>query len=98
VDLDISIDVVTEIDEDELVNVVTTLFNGGDAVIPTSFDGLSIDSVLTREELVAAVGVFEDIVEVTSIISDDEEVESLDPGVGGVLSLGEVSFSQSVVS
>ena len=98
VDLDISIDVVTEIDEDELVNVVTTLFNGGDAVIPTSFDGLSIDGVLTREELVAAVGVFEDIVEVTSILVDDEEVESLDPGVGGVLSLGEVVFSQSVVS
>ena len=53
---------------------------------------------MTREELVAAVGVFEDIVEVTSILVDDEEVESLDPGVGGVLSLGEVVFSQSVVS
>ena len=96
-DLEIGLDVTSELDEDDLLSVVSRLFDGGNAFTLESFDGLDIGQELSRERIVGAFEVIEAVVGVTSIVEDDEEISTLDPGVGGVLQLGDVSFSQNVV-
>ena len=96
-DLEIGLDVTSELDEADLLSVVSRLFDGGNAFTLESFDGLDIGQVLSRERIVGAFEVIEAVVGVSSIVEDDEEVSTLDPGVGGVLQLGEVSFNQNVV-
>ena len=95
-DLEISLDVASLIDEDDLDECIHSLVDGG-GFDRLDYDGLSIGEVLSRERIVGAFEVFEAVVGVTSIVEDDEEVSTLDPGVGGVLQLGEVSFNQNVV-
>jgi hypothetical protein len=98
VDLDISLDVVSEVDEDKLLSVLTVLFDGGDASVPISYTGLNIGEVLRRGSIEGALSVFEIVVGVTSITCDGVEVDVLEPEtVNSVLQLGDVSFTQNVV-
>ena len=99
VDLDISLDVVSEIDEDKLLSVLTVLFDGGDASVPISYTGLNIGESLRRGIIEGALSVFEVVVGVTSITCDGVEVDVLEPGtVNSVLQLGTVSWTQNEVS
>ena len=98
VDLDISLDVVSEVDEDKLLSVLTVLFDGGDASVPISYTGLNIGEVLRRDSIEGALSVFETVVDVTSVTSDGVEVETISPGVNGVIQLGTVSWTQNEVS
>lgn len=99
VDLDISLDVVSEIDEDKLLSVLTVLFDGGDASVPISYTGLNIGESLRRGIIEGALSVFEVVVGVTSITCDGVEVDVLEPDtVNSVLQLGTVSWTQNEVS
>ena len=99
VDLDISLDVVSEVDEDDLLNVLSRLFNGGNAVTLASFKGLNIGESLRRGIIESALSVFEVVVGVTSITCDGVEVDVLEPDtVNSVLQLGTVSWTQNEVS
>ena len=98
VDLDISLDVVSEVNEDNLLSVLTVLFDGGDASVPISYTGLNIGESLRRGSIEGALSVFEIVVGVTSITCDGVEVDVLEPEtVNSVLQLGTVSFTQNVV-
>ena len=99
VDLDISLDVVSEVDEDKLLSVLTVLFDGGDASVPISYTGLNIGESLRRGIIEGALSVFEVVVGVTSITCDGVEVDVLEPDtVNSVLQLGTVSWTQNEVS
>lgn len=93
----ISLDVATLIDEEKLLSVLSALFDGGDAIVPISFEGMSIGEILTRDKIGGTLEVFDTVVGVTSITEEGVEITSLDPGVNNVLKLGTVNFNQNVV-
>ena len=97
VDLDISLDVANEMDTDILDSCFTAFVDG------TSFDrmeytGLRIGEDFTSVMVKSALAIFPDIVDVTSVESDGVEVETISPGVNGVIRLGTVSWTQNEVS
>ena len=96
VDLEIGLDVVVEQDEDMLESILRNYFDGGSYFLVESV-GLSIGQTVSKEMIGGALSIIEAVVDVTSVVSDDEEVVSLDPGVNGVLQLGDVSFTQNIV-
>lgn len=96
VDLDISLDVVTEQDEDMLLSVLTNYFDGGSYFLLEG-EGLYINQSVGKADLVGVFEVIEDIVEVTSVQSDGSEITTLEPASNGVLKLGTVTFTQTEV-
>ena len=97
IELEIGLDVSTALDEDVLSEVLQVFFDGGDAPNFTSYSGLNIDEVVSRDRLVSVFTTYADVVDVTSVMVDDEEVSELSPSVNGVLQLSSVSFNQNVV-
>ena len=98
VSLDISLDVATEISDDELQENLTSFVNG------LMFDrmeyaGLNINESLTKDMIVEACSMFGDVVDVTSVKADGStsEMTSVSPAVNGVLKLGTVVFTQNEV-
>lgn len=96
VDLDISLSVVTEIDEDLLGAVMGMLVDGGSGY-EFEFTGLNINESLTRDMLEGTLLIFDDVVSVTSIESDGSEIDVLTPDTNGVIKLGTVTFTQTEV-
>ena len=97
VDLDISLDVANEMDTDILDDCLGAFIDG------TSFDrmeytGLRIGEDFNALMVKSALAIFPDIVDVTSVESDGVEVETVSPGVNGVIQLGTVSWTQNEVS
>ena len=97
VDLDISLDVTNEMDTDILDDCLGAFIDG------TSFDrmeytGLRIGEDFNALMVKSALAIFPDIVDVTSVESDGVEVETVSPGVNGVIQLGTVSWTQNEVS
>lgn len=98
VSLAISLDVATEIDDDDLQANILACVNG------LMFDrmeyaGLNINEALTRDMIVEACSMFGDVVSVTSVKADGSasEMSSVSPATNGVLKLGTVVFTQSEV-
>ena len=96
VSMTVTLDVATQISDDDLLRNLTCFVNG------TNFDrmeyeGLNINGVLTRDMVVEAFNVFEDVVGVTSVVVDGSEMSSVAPAVNGVLKLGTVTFVQNEV-
>ena len=97
VDLTISLDVANEMDTDLLDDCLGAFIDG------TSFDRLEYTGLRIGEDFNAlmvksALAIFPDIVDVTSVKSDGVEVETVSPGVNGVIQLGTVSWIQNEVS
>lgn len=97
VDLDISLDVTNEMDTDILDDCLGAFIDG------TSFDRMSYTGLRIGEDFNAlmvksALAIFPDIVDVTSVESGGVEVETVSPGVNGVIQLGTVSWTQNEVS
>lgn len=97
VDLDISLDVTNEMDTDILDDCLGAFVDG------TSFDRLEYTGLRIGEDFNAlmvksALAIFPDIVDVTSVESGGVEVETVSPGVNGVIQLGTVSWTQNEVS
>ena len=97
VSLEVSIDVTSEISEEDLTSTLQVLFNGGSNITQAEFDGLNINESLRREDIISALNIFDDIVAVTSITEDDTEVVTLTPENNGVLQLISVEFTQTEV-
>ena len=96
VSLEVELDVVTSLSDDDLSLAMQLLFDGGDAFSMT-YEGLHIDESLTRERIANALLLFDDVVDVTSIVADDSEVSVLSPDSNKVLRLVDVSFTQNEV-
>lgn len=98
VDLDISLDVVTpHSDPDEYVTNLTKFVNGP-GYAQMEYVGLMINQALTRDMIVQAFSVFDNVVEVTSVEVNGEEMTSVEPDENAVIKLGTVNISESEVS
>ena len=97
VDLEITLNVTAEVDEDKLLNHITGFFNGVN-YDRANYQGLNIDEVLNREKLVSIFNPVYEIINVESIIYNNEEMSSITPSLNGVLKLGNVDFIQNVVN
>ena len=97
VNLNISPNVVNTMSTTDLQTIIQAVFDGG-SVFQMDFDGLNINSTLSRQDIISALETaFADIVEVTSITSNNTEIETLTPSSNGVLQLGTVEFTQTEV-
>ena len=98
VNLAISLDVATEIDDDELLANLTA-FVDGLSYDRMEYSGLNINDDLTRDMVVEACSMFGDVVDVTSVKVNGggSEMTSVSPSVNGVLKLGTVTFTQNEV-
>ena len=97
VSLEVSIDVTSEIPVDDLTNTMQMLFDGGSNVTQAEWDGLNINETLSREDIISALQIFDNVINVTSITQDDVEVTTLTPVNNGVLQLVSVEFTQTEV-
>lgn len=96
VNLDITVSVKTRLEDSQLNECIQYCFDGGDAN-HMSYTGLNIDEILTRERLINVLLVFDDVLEVTSIKSDNVEITSLTPVVNSVFKLGNLNITQNEV-
>jgi hypothetical protein len=97
VNLAISLDVTNEMDTDILDDCLGAFIDG------TSFDRMSYTGLRIGEDFNAlmvksALAIFPDVVDVTSVESGGVEVDTVSPGVNGVIQLGTVSWTQNEVS
>ena len=97
VNLDITMDVVTEISETDLTSTLQALFNGGSSITQAEWDGLKINDAITRDDIISALTVFDDISEVTSIKQNNTEITTITPSSNGVLQLVSVEYTQNEV-
>lgn len=97
VSLEVSIDVTSEIPVDDLTIAMENLFDGGSRVTQAEWDGLNINETLSREDIISALQIFDNVINVTSITQDDVEVTTLTPANNGVLQLVSVEFTQTEV-
>lgn len=93
--LEITMDVVTEVDTSEMLMELTALFDG--TISRHDYTGLNINESVTRDDIISVLKMFDDVSEVTSIIDNGEEVTVLTPAQNGVLQLGTVVFNQNEV-
>jgi len=97
IDLDITIDVVDEIDSAKLENVIRAFFDGGSPVPSYELDGLNINQSVTRDDIASQFLIFENYINATSILVNGEEMTSVEPSENGVLKLDSVNFTQNEV-
>ena len=95
-DLDVSLDVIVELDETELMTALTDFFNGGSNIPSIDFDGLFIGEPLTKTKLYSCLELF-DAVESVTIEIDNEEITEITCDDDEVFKLGEVTITQNVV-
>ena len=96
--LTVDLEVTVEQDEDELSELLSAIFDGGDAINGATFDGLSIGETLRKDDLYNSFYII-DAVESVTVSSGGSEIGDLEPtGTDYVLKLGTVSFNQTVVS
>lgn len=65
--LDIDVDVNEEIENSEIINFLTTLFNGGEADQGTELEGLYIGETLRKEQIESILEIIEDIIQINSL-------------------------------
>lgn len=94
--LAVTLSVSAEVSDDDLEAVLSALFDGG-SVFQLDFDGCNINDTLSKQDIVDALLVFDEVLEVTSITESGNEITTLTPGSNDVLSLTSVSFTQNEV-
>ena len=97
INLAITMNVLSTISTDDLTSTLTALFNGGSSVPQSEFDGLKINQTLSKNEIISALSIFDNISEVTSIKQNSVEITTLTPDTNAVLKLGTVTFTQNEV-
>lgn len=85
VTLDISLNVSSLLSDTEILSLINSYFDGGDSIDQEGYEGLKINESVTREQLIQVLGVYDEIVEVTSMTSDDAEFIIATPDPNGVL-------------
>ena len=97
IDLDITMDVVDEIDSTKLENVIRAFFDGGSPVASYELDGLNINQSISRNDIASQFLIFENYINATSILVNGEEMTSVEPSENSVLKLDSVNFTQNEV-
>ncbi len=93
----VNLNVTNEISEDDLEELISAVFDGGEALNGASFEGLYIGETLLKNDLYNAFLIF-DSVESVNITINNTEITDLSVDSDEVLKLGTVTFNQSVVS
>lgn len=102
VPLEITIDVSSEIQEDTLKTIIGKYFTGTDSSLNINnqqfvFKGCSVNSSVSRTELMNAIEGIDGVIQITDITSDSEEFTKLEPATDKVLRVEEISITQNVV-
>lgn len=97
VNLTISLDVTTTIQDTDLFDTVQAVFDGGSSITQAEWDGLNINQSITKEDIASALYIFDDVINITSIKQNNVEVTTITPSSNAVLQLGTVTFNQTEV-
>ena len=95
-DLTVNLTVSSEVAEDDITELLSAIFDGGEALNGLIFDGMSIGQTLTKSALYGAFDVI-DAVESVEIEENSTEIGDLECDSDEVLKLGTVTINQSVV-
>lgn len=96
-DLTVNLNVTVEVDEDDLDELLTAIFDGGEAISGASFDGVGIGETLKKTTLYESFDLI-DAVESVEILISSTEIGDLTVEEDEVLKLGTVTFNQTVVN
>lgn len=100
VPLEITIDVSSEIQDSTLETIIGKYFTGGILNANNqqfNFKGCSVNSAVTRTELMNMIESIDGVIQITDITSDSEEFTKLEPATNKVLRVGRISITQNVV-
>ena len=103
VPLEITIDVSAELQEDTIKTIIKKYFTGTSPNLNINnqqfvFKGCSVNSTISRTELMNIIEKIDGIIQITEITSDDEEFSKLEPATNKVLRAGTIDITQNVVS
>lgn len=96
-DLTVNLTVSVEVDEDDLTELISAIFDGGEAISGAMFDGLMIGETLRKTTLYESFDIIDSVISVV-ILSNGTEISDLSVDEDEVLKLGTVTFNQTVVS
>lgn len=103
VDLELTAVVTDEVDEQIFVDLLTTVFDGGNIEagrtadsINLAYPGVRINDSITNYQLLTALESLSFVVQITNLTSDSETFTKLTPDTNEVLQLGEVVITQQV--
>lgn len=100
VPLEITIDVSSELQEETLKTIIKNYFTGTNTNINNQqfvFKGCSVNSIISRTELMNAIEGIDGVIQITDITSDSEEFTKLEPATNKVLRAGTIEITQNVV-
>lgn len=104
VNLEITAGVYEEVDEQFFIEVLETLFNGGEYISESTsqnlnliYPGLNINESLTIYQLLTALEAPSFVSQITNITSDSETFNKLTPGENECLKIGTVDITQEVI-
>ena len=102
VPLEIEIDVADEISEDTLKTIISKYFTGTNPSLNVNnqqfvFKGCSVNSTVSRTELMNMIEGIDGVIQITEITRDDEEFSKLQPTINKVLRAGTIDITQNVV-
>ena len=104
VDLELTTIVTDEVDDQLFIDLLTTVFDGGNIEagrtadsINLAYPGVRINDYLTNYQLLTALESLSFVVQVTSLTSDSKTFTKLTPDSNEVLKLGKVTITQQVV-
>ena len=100
VPLEISIDVSSELQEETLKTIIKNYFTGTNTNINNQqfvFKGCSVNSAVSRTELMNTIEGIDGVIQITNITSDYEEFTKLEPATDKVLRAGHIEIIQSVI-
>jgi hypothetical protein len=93
----VNLEVSSAVSEDDINELLSAMFDGGEALNGLIFDGMSIGQTLTKSALYGAFEVIDAVESVTITISSTE-IGDLTVDPDEVLKLGTVTINQTVVS
>ena len=102
VPLEIEIDVSDEINADTLKTIIGKYFTGTNPSLSINnqqfvFKGCSVNSTVSRTELMNMIERIDGIIQITEITSGDEEFSKLEPATNKVLRAGTITITQNVI-
>lgn len=100
VPLEITVGVTDLIHDDVIVKILKNYFDGGILNINNqqfNNKGCSVNGIVTNYELMTFIETISGVVQVTSLTSNDESFNKLEPVINKVLKLGQVTITQEIV-
>ena len=95
VDLTVNLTVKVELDEDEIKDALTSLFNGGTAFAGITYDGLNIGEGITSVDILNMLDIFEALISATVTYNGSSNF-TITPDPDEVLKLGTVTINQTI--